>query len=73
MKKIQKMILIYFTYDTLSNEACPKTKFERDRLEMIPYTMNIKSIIYVIQCIRPNVSYALSITSKYQSNLGENH
>jgi hypothetical protein len=47
-----------------------KTQIKRD---MIPYTLDIRSIMYAMLCTRPAVSYALSITSKYQSNLGENH
>jgi hypothetical protein len=52
-------------------DMCPKTQIERDRLERIPYTLTIGSIIYVMICIRPYVSYALIITSRYQSNTGE--
>ena len=29
--------------------------------------------MYVILCTRPDVSYALSITSRYQSDPGESH
>jgi hypothetical protein len=38
---------------------------------MIPYTLDIRSITYAMLYTKPAVSYALSITSKYQSNLGE--
>jgi hypothetical protein len=37
---------------------------------MIPYTLDIRFIMYVMLYTRPVVSYALSITNKYQSNLG---
>jgi hypothetical protein len=45
-----------------------KTQIKRD---MIPYTLDIRSITYAMLYTKPAVSYALSITSKYQSNLGE--
>jgi hypothetical protein len=40
---------------------------------MIPYTWDIRFIMYVMVCIRPDVFYALSITSRYQFNVGEDH
>ena len=53
----------------LSKEMCPKTQIKKDRMERIPYASTIGSIMYAILYTRPNVSYALSITSWYQSNL----
>jgi hypothetical protein len=35
--------------------------------------LTIGSIIYAMICTRPDVSYALSATSRYQSNYGEAH
>jgi hypothetical protein len=49
----------------LSKDMCPKTQVERDKMEIIPYTTNIRSIIYVMLCTRLDVSYTLSITSRY--------
>ena len=42
-------------------------------MSKIPYASAIGSIMYAMLCTRPNVFYALSITSRYQSNLGESH
>ena len=39
----------------------------------IPYASTIGSIMYAILCTRPDVSYALSITSRYQSDPDESH
>jgi hypothetical protein len=52
---------------------CSKTQIGRDKMENIPYASTIGSIVYVMLCIKPNVSYTLSITSKYQSNLDKSH
>ena len=49
------------------------TQDERDHMSKIPYASAIGSIMYVMLCTRPDVSYALSTTSRYQSNLGESH
>ena len=46
---------------------------KRDRMDQIPYASAIRSIMYVMLCTRPDVSYALSMTSRYQSDPGESH
>ena len=50
---------------TLSKSQCPNTKDERERMSKIPYASAIGSIMYAMLCTRPDVSYALSITSRY--------
>jgi hypothetical protein len=42
-------------------------------MRVIPYTSAIGSIMYAMICSRPDVSYALSATSRYQSNYGDTH
>ena len=42
-------------------------------MSMIPYASTIRSIMYAMLCTRPDVSYALSVTSRYQSNPGMGH
>ncbi|KAL0313117.1 UNVERIFIED_CONTAM: Retrovirus-related Pol polyprotein from transposon TNT 1-94 [Sesamum radiatum] len=37
----------------------------------IPYTSAVGSIQYAVQCTRPDVAYALSVTSRYQTCAGE--
>ena len=56
-----------------SKTQCPMTQDKRDRMSKIPYASTIGSIMYALLCTRPDVSYALSITSRYQSNPGESH
>ena len=42
-------------------------------MSLIPYVSVKGSIMYYMMCIRFDVSYALSVTSKYQSNPSEVH
>ena len=58
---------------SLSKAQCPSTQDERDRMTKIPYASAIGSIMYAMICTRPDVSYALSATSRYQSDPGESH
>ncbi|KAK4397546.1 Retrovirus-related Pol polyprotein from transposon TNT 1-94 [Sesamum angolense] len=39
----------------------------------IHYASVARSIQYVVQCTRPDVAYALSVTSRYQAYAGEAH
>ncbi|XP_050876276.1 secreted RxLR effector protein 161-like [Lathyrus oleraceus] len=42
-------------------------------MNKIPYASAIGSIMYAMLCTRPDVSYALSATSRYQSDPGDAH
>ena len=42
-------------------------------MDKIPYASAVGSIMYAMICTRPNVFYALSLTSRYQSDPGESH
>ncbi|KAK8980508.1 hypothetical protein V6N11_081975 [Hibiscus sabdariffa] len=58
---------------SLSKEMCPSSPQERERMSQIPYASAIGSIMYAMICTRPDLSYALSMTSRYQANPGEGH
>ena len=57
----------------LSKEQCPHTPSDRERISRIPYASAIGSIMYAMLCIRPDVSYTLSITSRYKANPFDQH
>ena len=57
----------------LSKTQCPTTTDERERMSKVPYASAIGSIMYAMISTCPDVSYALSVTSRYQSDLGESH
>ena len=58
---------------SLSKKDYPTTSEEREQMRKISYASAVGSIMYAMTCTRPDVSYSLSITSRYQSNPGENH
>jgi len=49
----------------LSKTQCPSTTDERDRMSRVPYASAIGSIMYAMISTRPDVSYALSMTSRH--------
>ncbi|KAL0345614.1 UNVERIFIED_CONTAM: Retrovirus-related Pol polyprotein from transposon TNT 1-94 [Sesamum radiatum] len=55
----------------LSKKQSPKTDEELKRMLNIPYASAVGSIQYAIQCTKPDVAYALSVTSRYKACAGE--
>nr|CAE04463.2 OSJNBa0029L02.4 [Oryza sativa Japonica Group] len=55
----------------LGKNQCPQTIDEQNKKSVIPYASAIGSIMYAMLCTRPDVSYALSATSRYQLDPGE--
>ncbi|KAL4388577.1 hypothetical protein GQ457_09G016830 [Hibiscus cannabinus] len=58
---------------SLSKKTCPSTPQERERMSQISYASTIGSIMYAMICTRPDLSYALSMTNRYQANPSEGH
>ncbi|XP_052878285.1 secreted RxLR effector protein 161-like [Gossypium arboreum] len=56
---------------SLSKEMCPSTPQERECMSKIPYASVIGSIMYVMLCTRLDMSYALSMMSRYRVDPGE--
>ena len=73
MKNSKRGFLLMSHGISLNKTQCPMTQDERDRMSKIPYAFAIGSIMYAMLCTRPDVSYTLSITSRYQSDPGESH
>ena len=57
----------------LSKKRYPKTPEERKKMNKIPYASAVRSIIYVMLCIRSDVAYALGIASRFQVNPGKDY
>ncbi|KAL9236070.1 hypothetical protein vseg_010777 [Gypsophila vaccaria] len=57
----------------LSKSQSPKTPEEIERMSRNTYASAVGSIMYAMMCTRPDVAYALSMTSHDQDNLGESH
>ncbi|KAM1185452.1 hypothetical protein ACFX2G_015060 [Malus domestica] len=57
----------------LSKSMGLKTPEEIRQMSVIPYASAIGSLMYAMICTRPDIAYAVSITSRYQSNPGSKH
>ena len=57
----------------LSKKICPSTPEEIERMSKIPYASAMGSLMYAMLCTRSDIAHAVSVTSRYQSNPGEEH
>ena len=57
----------------LSKTMSPKTSEEMAEMAKVPYASAIGSLMYAMLCTRPDIAYAVSMTSRFQSNPGLEH
>ena len=55
---------------TFSQDQCPKTQSEKDRMAGIPYALAVGILMYVMLCTRPDICFAVGVVNRYQSNPG---
>jgi hypothetical protein len=73
MDKAKKGSLPILSGKILSKAQCPATVKDRETMSNVPYASAIGSIMYAMLCTRPDVSNALSLTSRFQSDPGVEH
>ncbi|KAL1203510.1 Retrovirus-related Pol polyprotein from transposon TNT 1-94 [Cardamine amara subsp. amara] len=56
-----------------SKKQCPKNELERKEMERIPYASVVGSLNYAQTCTRPDISFAVGMLGRYQSNPGMEH
>ncbi|KAL1194917.1 Retrovirus-related Pol polyprotein from transposon TNT 1-94 [Cardamine amara subsp. amara] len=59
--------------DKFSLKQCPKNELELKEMERIPYASVVGSLNYVQTCTRPDISFAVGVLGRYQSNPGMEH
>ncbi|CAJ2637310.1 unnamed protein product [Trifolium pratense] len=60
-------------HSKLSIKQCPQSKDERKKMESTPYASGVGSIMYGMVCSRPDLSYAISVVSRFMANPGQVH
>ena len=73
MKNYKRGLVLFKHGIHLSKKICPSTPEEIECMNKIPYTSAIESLMYVMLCTRPDITHAVSVTSRYQSNSSEEH
>ena len=57
--------------EKLSNDLCPKNLEQKEQMKKVPYASAMGSLMYAMLCTRSDISYAVGMVSRYQSNPGE--
>ena len=52
----------------LTNEMCPKTQEEEDKMSKVPYASAIGSLMYVMVCTRIDIAHAVGVVSTHMSH-----
>src|SRR3954447_3450750 len=73
MEDSKKGFLPMLPNTTLSKTQSPTTTEDRERMSKTPYASAIGSLMYAMVCTRPDIAYAVSLTSRYQSDPGVDH
>ncbi|KAK4389800.1 Retrovirus-related Pol polyprotein from transposon TNT 1-94 [Sesamum angolense] len=73
MENSKRAILPMIHGIKLSKKQSPKINEELKKMLDILYASAVGTIQYVIQCTKPNVTYALSVMSRYQACAEEAH
>ena len=59
--------------DKFSLMQCPQNDLERKQMQAIPYASVVGSLMYAQICTRPDISFAVGMLGRYQSNPGLDH
>ena len=59
--------------DKFNAIQCPKNELERVQMRNIPYASVVGSLMYAQTCTRPDISFAVEMLGRYQSNPGLDH
>lgn len=73
MKNCKGVNLPIASHFILSKEQCPKSTIDLLKMENVPYANGIGSIMYAMISTRPDLSFAISLLSRFMSNPGMEH
>ncbi|XP_042951770.1 secreted RxLR effector protein 161-like [Carya illinoinensis] len=57
----------------LFTTQAPQTESEMEFMHQIPYASMVGSVMYAMVCTRPDLTYAVSVVSRFMSNPGKAH
>jgi ATP-binding cassette subfamily B (MDR/TAP) protein 1 len=57
----------------LSATQCPSFDEDVEYMSKVPYSSAVDSLMYDMVCSRPDLSYAMSLVSRYMSNPSKEH
>ena len=73
MDKCSASVVLIQKGDKFSEMQCPKNELERKEMKSIPFASVVRSLMYAQTYTRPDISFAIGMLGRYQSNLGMDH
>jgi len=56
----------------LSSKQCSQSSEDKE-MSQVPYTSEVRLLVYAMVCTRPDLAYAISIISRFISNSGKQY
>ena len=56
-----------------SPDTIPGTDEEKKKMQKIPYSQGVGSLMYAMTCMRPDLAHSVSVISRFMSNPGRLH
>ena len=70
VKSVSTPIAPHFKLSTLQ---CASTDEDFEYMSRVSYSSVVGSLMYAMVCSRPDLSYAMSLVSRYMANLGKEY
>ncbi|GJY36124.1 putative RNA-directed DNA polymerase [Tanacetum coccineum] len=69
MDKAKAVSSPFTTNFKLIDKDCPSSKKNIEKIDRVPYTSAVGSLMYVMACTRPGLAHAVGVVSQFLSNL----
>lgn len=63
----------WFGHFKLCSEQSPSSDEEKEKMQKVPYASAVGSLMYAMVCTRPDIAYAVGVTSRFLANPGKEH
>ena len=73
MSKEKSICSPLMSHFKLSSEYCPVSEKEKQEMIRVPYASAVCNLMYAMVCIRPYITYAVGVVSRFLSNPGKEH
>lgn len=72
-KLVSKPLTPLIGYFKLDKKSCSVAQEEKNDMTIVPYSLGVGSLMYVMVCAWSDIAHAIGVVSRYLSNLGCEH